>query len=478
MAGIKVKITDLAYSLFNQELFAEAKSNIDIVQSYFKANARDNKVIQSLIQFIGNNDYEGVTPTRLQYELEKIDTIMDEEVDAVIKHIKKWVKMDDKEILKDYAERLRRNCLSQNLINCQAQSGDDIDLFYDLMNKFEYKDTYSDEMQIKKLSEVDEEKAMKDSFSKFAEDELQVIKSAYPAVDAWLSAQQIIVVGEPGGGKSLFMMRCSKHFCMQGKRGIYVALGDLTEASFIVRLGAQLLGCTLTEAARRSKACMEAIRKEIGDNLFIACVPANKISIERFMRKIKSRINDYDFIVVDYDANFKSKGDLNMYLEGGEIYSNLSEFTITYKKLVLVGSQPNKRYYGKSYLPKECAAESSKKQQFVDGMITIGNRAGSTLPLGYLAFVKNRNGNDRVRIPYVRTSDGEFHEVSYEVYAQLKDYRDREEISFYELQQLEDKFSAHVASSSVTRVAGPVTADPDFFENDETDNDNKDNLPY
>ena len=467
----KIKIQDLAYSMFARDIYQEAKVNIDIVQSYFRANAKDNEIVQTLARFVGDYDYDDVTPTKIEYELNKIDSLMEEEIAVILKSIKKWVKLTDKDILSDYAQKLKQCCLQQNLVNCQKQAGDDIDLFYDLMEKFEYKDTYSDEMKIINLADVDPDKAMKESFSLFTEAQYELIKKAYPAVEGWLSAQQIMVVGEPGGGKSLFMMGCAKHWCQLGKRGLYVALGDLTQASFIIRLGAQLMGCSLTEAARRSIACMEAIRKEIGPNLLISCVPANKIAIERFMRKTKSQSDKFDFLIVDYDANFKSKGDMNMYLQGGEIYSSLSEFTIGLKKLCMIGSQPAKAYYGKSYLPKECAAESSKKQQFIDGMITIGNRAGSSLPIGYLAFVKNRNGNDRVRVPYVRTNDGCFHEIPTEVYMALRDYNDAEEISPSQLEQLIEKFTGqYKADRAIAKVTGPVQSDDSYFTNDEQEN--------
>ena len=467
----KIKIQDLAFSMFNRDIYLEAKVNINIVQSYFRANAKDNEVVQTLVKFVGDYDYDDVTPTKIEYELNKIDNLMEEEIAVILKSIKKWVKLADKDILSDYAQKLKDCCLQQNLVNCQKQAGDDIELFYDLMEKFEYKDTYSDEMKIINLADIDPEKAMTESFSLFTESQYDFIKKAYPAVEGWLSAQQIMVVGEPGGGKSLFMMGCAKHWCQQGKRGLYVALGDLTQASFIVRLGAQLMGCSLTEAARRSIACMESIRKEVGENLLISCVAANKIAIERFMRKTKSQADKFDFLIVDYDANFKSKGDLNMYLQGGEIYSALSEFTIGLKKLCMIGSQPGRSWYGKSYLAKECAAESSKKQQFIDGMITIGNRAGSSLPIGYLAMVKNRNGNDRVRVPYIRTNDGSFHEISPEVYNALKDYKDLEEISLSQLEQLVEKFTGQFnADRAIAKVTGPTKSDDSFFTNNQ-DND-------
>lgn len=463
MSNIKIKRTDLIYSLFNENLYAEAKANIEIVTSYFRANDRDNKVVQTLLKFISKNDLSDVNPTKLSYQLSKVDTLIDEEIDSILDRIKYFVKLSDAEILKDYADKLRQSCISQSLINAQKEAGNDIEKYLELVQKFEYKSSYSEDMTVMRIGDVDVATAMKDSFSKFASSDLPLISDAYPSVNGWLSSQMVMVVGRPGGGKSLFMMRSTLELCKQGKRGLYVALGDLSPASFIIRCGAQLLGISLTEAARRSKACGEALKEAVGDNLSISCVPADTLTVSKFMKKTRSIIDEFDFIVVDYDRNFKIENSSNLYLEGGEIYSALSELTITHKKLVFVGCQPKQYYWDKSILPMSSGGESSRKMQFVDTMITIGVRQQSSLPLGYLNIAKNRNGSSDISSPYVRTSDGEFRIVPPKVYQILKDYKDRTEISWYELKQMVDNSMESLAMSGEAKFTENVKVDPDFF---------------
>lgn len=136
-------------------------------------------------------------------------------------------------------------------------------------------------------------------------------------------------------------------------------------------------------------------------------------------------IDEYDAFVVDYDANFR-QGEGGMYLESGEIYADLTELTLTHGKSLMIGSQIKQSFWGKSRVPLEGAAESSKKQQFVDEMITIGHRGESSLPVGYLSIVKCRNGQELAQgVPYLRTSDGNLHEIDEVAYKFFKDLRKR-----------------------------------------------------
>lgn len=475
----KIKRVDLCFSLFNEKLYSEAKANIEIVTSFFRSNEKDNKVVMQLLNFIDRCDYSEVTPSKLTYELQKIDTILDEEVDHIMSRIKYFVKLEDKEILNDYEKKLKDNCLAQAMKNAQEEAKGDVERYFDLLQRFDYKSTYSEDMTITNLKDIDADKAMKDSFSKFADSDLSIISDAYPAIEGWLSAQQIMVVGRPGGGKSLFMMRTALELCKQGKRGFYAALGDLTHASFIIRMGAMILGIPMTEAARRSKACMEALVATVGDRLLISCVSANKISVDKFKKKAKSVADKYDFIMIDYDANFKSNGDSSLYIEGGGIYSDLSEFTIDLKKLTFIGCQPKQHYWDKSILPMQAGGESSRKQQFIDMMITIGVRAQSEFPMGYINIPKNRNGKENVHAPYFRTSDGEFHIIPNKVYEILKDYHSDKsdalhlhtpgEMTWDELEQIINKQTetlSRIGESGYTQQS--KSADDDFFTNDDT----------
>lgn len=477
----KIKRIDLCFSLFNEKLFSEAKANIEIVSSYFRASksgTNSDKVINQLLKFIEKSDYSEVTPSKITYELQKIDELLDEEVTNLMSRIKYFVKLTDKDILGDYARKLEESCKSQAMKNAQEQANGDVIKLLDILQKFDYKSAYSDEMTIVKMKDVDSEKAMRDSFSKFANSDLSIIRDAYPAVEGWLSSQMIMVVGRPGGGKSLFMMRTAIELCKQGKRGLYVALGDLTEASFIIRMGAQVLGIPLTDSARRSKACMEALINAVEDRLSISCVAANKLSIEKCKKKIKSQIDQFDFLIFDYDANFKTKGDASLYIEGGEIYSDLSEFTVELKKLVFVGCQPKQSWWDKALLPMNAGGESSRKQQFIDTMITIGVRARSEFPMGYINIAKNRNGKEHIRAPYFRTSDGDFHIIPSRVYEMLKDYHDDGalhlhtpgEMTWNELSQVIDKQDETEANAGMSQYTQQAkSAEDDFFEISDND---------
>lgn len=459
---------DLLLSIFNENIWGEAKANIEIISRYFDYNESKNKIMRNLLDFIEKSDYTDVTPSKLRYELEKVEELTTEEIDRLIDRIKYYVKLQDMEILKDHASLLEENCAAQAMIDAKSEAGDSAVKLLDLLQKYEYKSTFSEEMNIINFKDLDAEKEMADSFSKFSDTDFEFIRRAYPSVEGWLSAQMIMVVGRPGGGKSLLMMQIAGELCKNGKRGIYVALGDLNPASFIIRMGAQMLHIPLTEAGRRSHACADEVKRVVEDRLLISCVAADKISVQKFMKRLKAIHDQFDFVVVDYDANFKSSKD-SLYLEGGEIYSNLSELTLKYKKLCFVGCQPKNHYWNKEVLPMESGGESSRKQQFIDGEITIGCKKHKDITMGYVNFCKNRNGSDTVCVPYIRTSDGNLVQVSRKVYSIIKDSTAWDTISRNELQQIIDHEEVGEAVTGIAAVAGiPASSDaPLFFEDPE-----------
>lgn len=466
---VRINRKNLVCSFFNKELFYEVKANKDIILRYYQVNEKDNKLFSTLLDLVFENEYNELTPTKVRYELGKVDDLTDNELDGILNEIKRYIQLTDPAILNDHSEYLAQICTAQAIADAQAEAGTDTVKFLKLASEFEYKSVYSDEMKIVNFKDIDPQRAMDENLKLFSKTNYEFIKRAYPSVEGWLSNQMIMVVGEPGGGKSLFMMSVALEMAMNGKRCVYIALGDLTEASFIVRMGAQLLKIPLDEAGRRSDYCFKSIIEACDDRLMLSIVPANRVSVQKCLKKLRAMKDEFDAGFFDYDSNFKLKGDASMYLEGGGLYSDLSEVTIQWHKFTMVGSQPKQGYWGKSFIPKQGAGESSRKQHFVDGMITIGKVDNNGLPCGRLSFVKNRNGKDNVSIPYIRTADGNFIEVPLGVYQSLKN-KSMDSITYNELIGIIEKENRFIAEEAVDRVTTPYvkpsSPSDEFFVDD------------
>ena len=241
----------------------------------------------------------------------------------------------------------------------------------------------------------------------------------------YMRSQVVMVVAAPGVGKSLFLANEVMEMLKQGYRVYWLALGDMLRMDFISRFSALYHRTDLaTVQFEAKKYYTDEVRKLLA-NLRISCVPAGVID----SYEMKSHLDtvaaeeDFDCFVLDYDANLKSRTD-NMYEEGDITYNMLSSIArpknSTYR-LVLVASQPKIQEWGKSELPKESAAESSRKQAIVDMMITIGRSPDVKIAhAGIMKVAKIRRGKEGESIFYKLTDHGSFNEISLGDYERMK----------------------------------------------------------
>lgn len=101
----------------------------------------------------------------------------------------------------------------------------------------------------------------------------------------------------------------------------------------------------------------------------------------------------YDVIIIDYDGNLRKTFE-SMYESGEDIYNKAKNLAEINKSVVFIASQPKPAYWKEEMLPLEAAAESSKKQQIIDMMITLGRPKGNTSGARFLFIPKNRRGEE------------------------------------------------------------------------------------
>lgn len=252
----------------------------------------------------------------------------------------------------------------------------------------------------------------------------------------WVKKQLVAVAGPPGTGKSLFLMQEASHFIKSNNKVLYLAIGDLGKSDFWSRISGILLNKPMEETSDPLQ--FNGLKTDLGehfedaskmDNLRLVFIEANKYYIDeiRDFAKAQHDAYGYNIVIVDYDANILSRNsDKSMYEQGGDIYGGLVNMA-KYDgfDLVFVASQVKVENYGRPLLGLECLAESSKKQQHIDVLVTLGYDKTVKCEfnkLGYINLAKIRRGGVSRSIPYFRSKTGRFYAlISQTVYDQIHD---------------------------------------------------------
>jgi archaellum biogenesis ATPase FlaH len=242
------------------------------------------------------------------------------------------------------------------------------------------------------------------------------INSCFQPLGMYEAGQMVMVSMPPGTGKTLFMMGEALNMAAQGARCHYLAMGDMKPRDFIIRMGAIFSGMGFSETIQSLAPVYNSLRQVIGDRIGITVVPSAKVSVEEYIEYIKEKT--YDVLFIDYDSNFLSNAEDNMYSEYGKIYDKLTELTQD-GKLVFVAAQPKISAWNNEVIQLDMVGESARKIHTVDILMTAG-RAPSPNHLGVLKMCKNRRGEEGEEFPYIRLGNGRFKFLPKAVYDQLK----------------------------------------------------------
>lgn len=206
-------------------------------------------------------------------------------------------------------------------------------------------------------------------------------------------------------GKTMFMINEGASAAKQGFKVLHIFLGDMKEYDGFIRYTSNLSGVPQDDIVAMSvKDQIELVKKTnltgYYNNIYMVAHAAGEITAEEMIQEIKIIQNEnnvhFDMILVDYADNLVPESTM-MYESGGEIYNKLSALGFNNKSIILVGSQPKPFYWGEEIIPKEGAAESSKKQHVIDLMITM-NRSSKQSAYGSIFLPKVRRGKECVLI--------------------------------------------------------------------------------
>lgn len=266
-----------------------------------------------------------------------------------------------------------------------------------------------------RLSDIDEISSVRKSAVGSEENPL-IIKSCIDEINKSLQFKGykvgdiVMICAAPGCGKTMFMINEGASASMQGFKVLHLFLGDMKEYDGFVRYTSRYTKIPQDDIVAMSieeqqKLISQCNMQQFFSNIVVASYAAGEITIDEMIQEVY-RLQDeshmhFDMILVDYADNLVPEADL-MYESGGNIYNKLSLLASKNRSVLVVGSQPKQSYWNDEIIPKNAAAESSKKQHVIDLMITMGmSSKGSNI--GSLFLAKVRRGSEG-KIIRVRTS--------------------------------------------------------------------------
>lgn len=239
-----------------------------------------------------------------------------------------------------------------------------------------------------------------------AEERSVIIQSSFNSVNRALTfggykyGDLAAFIAPPGTGKSFSLVNEGVYAVTQGFQVFHAFIGDMSLYDGWIRYVSNITGIYQDQLVKMTPEDQIKVIKDCNtlgyfDKVCIVSYPAESITVNQLIRdigKYQSKLHTkFDMIIVDYPDNLVAESDM-MYLSGGTIYNKLSGLAQRNRSVVLVASQPKISYYDAEIIPLEGAAESSKKQQNLDLMVTLGKPYRDFECLtGFIA--KNRRGS-------------------------------------------------------------------------------------
>lgn len=253
----------------------------------------------------------------------------------------------------------------------------------------------------------------------------------------------VTISAAPGVGKTQFCMTEALNFVRQGKRVLYIAMGDMIDYKIIIRLMCMYNRITPDEAYMNLEKYITEfqLNKDLVDKFKFVILKSNTVTSDEVFNFLSVMHESYDIYMIDYDGNFAKRSD-SMYTEGGNTYDDAINLSREYTKLGFILSQPKIGYWTNEALGMECLAESSRKQQITDTIITFGRRQGVHNRCGLAQIVKRRDGDLVFRQPWAAAESGQSIQIDDDMYGELcsSDKFLKLQVNEYGTLDLPDKF--------------------------------------
>lgn len=413
----KAYLIETISAAFHDDIIQEVKLNISELHDFFD---RQGLTYQVLLDLVKEYDSNKITKLLVKDALVERANRSEEEANHLVSRILDARKMNPEEV-DVIKKRFRYICNQTYIEKAKAQAGDDLELYKNLLSTYKYKDLGSSEFIIKDFEDLDATALTEKYLNNPIKGGYEFINRAFAGKSGYLRSSLGLVCGRPKSGKSLFLMEEAVTFALNGMKVFYLALGDLNDLDFLVRMSSIATKTSMDVVysdvdTYKQKAVLHF--KKSGGSINLTTMPAAKLTPSEFYTIAMNRLKGYDVGMIDYDLNFAEETE-NMYIRGGQLYNMLTEVKDVNNQLWLVATQPNKSFWDEPFLDDTCFIESSKKSMIIDFAITIGKVAPSVsgTHCGYLNMAINRRGGTPNN-PYIKVNTGHLVVVPESIYAQ------------------------------------------------------------
>ena len=251
---------------------------------------------------------------------------------------------------------------------------------------------------------TDPEDVARAKLDMFPQGGFKVIKSSFGFINNALMMEGYtpgtvnMFVAKPGLGKTTAMIQEGLVSLVQGYRVFHMFLGDMGAYDAISKYICCRKGLFINNAIRELENHIDDDMKSLLGRLRVSIHGAYELNADKLAALARStyRTNPFDVIIIDYDGNIAPVAGDNMYEAGGYTYARIEKMAKDLGIVVLIGCQTKIGFWDYEVPPMEGAADSSKKQQVVDMMVTFG-KSNSLSPVGTGHVAKNRRGEVGVK---------------------------------------------------------------------------------
>lgn len=439
----------LLLSFFNQYLFNEAKQNIEHIEYFYQTNpsTSGNPLVGELIKAIKDYNLDAIGEPLFRSILMRCQKTP-QETDQIMEEILKWKKYSKEEIAP--AAKDMRDVISSSIINKASYTFKDSPTEYLKFLKNVNVSTGDCEVfSSTSFDQIDINTIVAESVNSTVRTNVDLINRAFEAYGSELPLSQIVCISAtPGSGKTLFSMNLALWFASIGRKTLYVSLADQTWKDFIVRLGSIAFGITFSESYRNIKEVYENLIKITKSNLEVSVNTAGTVTVDQIVDKVMNE--NFDIVFIDYDGvlGFDSSGrsaeDSSMYSAFGDVYNKLTKLSVN-GKLVFICSQPKVTSWNSGQngglISLSDLAESSKKGQIVDAVITISKISGPECPhqIFDIRFAKARRGKVGTHGCFIR-NQARFIEIPRGLAEQLKSETEERTYTDQQIQAMSERY--------------------------------------
>lgn len=425
--------TEIIVSLYHPNMFSLYTKFKTVLDTVFVEELDD---VTKKLYFHLNEIHKGLTVEGFALHCESLgfSVSVQENLCALFKKYMELEK-DDYKALERRAIRFIGHFALQNAVSTYNNNGELEDVIKkvkeleadSLSSDFEDTTLFTDKL----FGEINVEEALNTYLAGVIKSSLNIINTS-SGVGGYIKGQMVVFSAPAKCGKSMVTMQETVHFLKQNLHVLYAAFGDLKDVDFLYRMASQVNHHPMPYVFSAQFLADEvnlAVQKvpQIATHLRLHQLAPEKFSAEQYVQMIKTKTTaegqtyyDWaDVIIVDYDSNIRSEAD-SMYAKGENIYQTLYQL-VGRDKLVIVLAQTTKISWGAEIIDMSELAESSRKQQIIDVLLTISHPDSFNKQnhVGKINLCATRRGMPMIT-PYFRDIDGYFHEVSEKTYEEIK----------------------------------------------------------